>query len=50
VVQKPFAVSFHVPVLLLPDCSTGTRIIFLSGVNVILNLVPEGDVAVKGAP
>jgi hypothetical protein len=50
VLQKPFALSFHVPVLVLPDCSRGSRVIFPSGVKVILNFVPEGVVALKGWP
>jgi hypothetical protein len=49
-VQKPFAFSFHVPALVLPRCSRGSRDIFPSCVKVILNLVPEGVVAVKGWP
>jgi hypothetical protein len=49
-VQKPFALSFQVPVLLLPDCSTGSRVILPSGVKVILNFVPEGLAAVNGCP
>ena len=50
VVQKPFALSFHVPALLLLDCSRGSRVIFPSGVKVIVNLVPERDTAVNGCP
>ena len=50
VVQKPFALSFHVPVLLSPRCARGSRVIFPSGVKFILNLVPEGVVAVKAWP
>jgi len=50
VVQKPFALSFHVPAILLPDCSRGSRVILPSGVKVILNLVPERDTAVNGSP
>jgi Tripartite tricarboxylate transporter family receptor len=42
-VQKPFALSFHVPALPLPDSSSGSRIIFPSGVKIILNFAPEGD-------
>ena len=50
-VQKPFALSLHIPVLALPeDPSSGSRVIFPSGVNVILNFAPEGDTAVKGWP
>ncbi len=50
-VQKPFALSFHVPALALPDApSSGSRVIFPSGVNVILNFAPEGDAAVNGCP
>lgn len=49
-VQKPFVFSFHEPVLVLPRCSRGSRDIFPSGVKLILNLVPEGVVAVKGWP
>jgi hypothetical protein len=79
-VQKPFALSFHVPVLAvlavprsadfgaMPFVAGGTgspaafgaipfamggrgsRAIFPSGVKVILNLVPEGVVAVKAWP
>jgi hypothetical protein len=44
------ALSFHVPALLFPDCWTGSRVIFPSGVKIIVNLVPEGLVAVKGWP
>src|SRR5262245_11568786 len=50
VVQKPLALSFHVPVFLRPDCARGSRDILPSGVNVILNLVPPGVAAVKGSP
>jgi hypothetical protein len=51
VVQKPFALSFHVPALALPDDpSSGSRVIIPSGVNVILNFVPESDTAVNGCP
>jgi hypothetical protein len=50
-VQKPFALSFHVPAVLpLPDCSSGSRVIFPSGVKIILNFAPEGDTAVNGCP
>jgi hypothetical protein len=49
-VQKPFALSFQVPALALPDCSSGSRVIFPSGVKVILNFAPEGDTAVNGCP
>jgi hypothetical protein len=50
-VQKPFALSLHVPVLALPDDpSSGSRVIFASGVKVILNFAPEGDTAVNGCP
>jgi hypothetical protein len=50
-VQKPFALSFHVPALPLPeDPSSGSRVIFPSGVKVILNFAPEGDTAVNGCP
>ena len=50
-VQKPFALSFHVPALPLPeDPSSGSRVIFPSGVKVILNFAPEGDAAVNGCP
>jgi hypothetical protein len=48
VVQKPVALSFHVPALPLPDC--GSRVILPSGVKVILNLVPESDTALNGWP
>lgn len=50
VVQKPLALSFHVPVSLVPDGSTGSRVILPSGAKVILYLVPEGEVAVNGSP
>src|SRR6516225_822377 len=50
VVQKPFALSFHLPVFFCPDCARGSRVILPSGVNVILNLVPPGVEAVKGSP
>jgi hypothetical protein len=49
-VQKPLALSFQVPALALPDCSSGSRVIFPSGVKVILNFEPEGDAAVNGCP
>src|SRR5215472_7442670 len=49
-VQKPLALSFQVPALALPDCSSGSRVIFPSGVKVILNFAPEGDAAVNGCP
>ena len=48
--QKPFALSFHVPVSMRPDCARGSRVIVPLGVNVILNLVPLGAEAVKGWP
>src|SRR5262249_33356092 len=50
VVQKPFALSFHVPLFFWPDSASGSRVILPSGVNVILNLVPPGVEAVKGSP
>jgi hypothetical protein len=41
--------SFHIPVLALPeDPSSGSRVIFPSGVKVILNFAPDGDTAVNG--
>jgi hypothetical protein len=46
-VQKPVALSFHVPVFLEPDSARDSRVILPSGVNVILNLVPPGVEAVK---
>jgi hypothetical protein len=50
-VQKPFVLSFHVPVVLpLSDCSSGSQVIFPSGVKIILNFAPEGDTAVNGCP
>src|SRR5215469_6152130 len=49
-VQKPFALSLQVPAFLLPVCSRGSRVIFPSGVKVILNLVPDRLTAVKGWP
>jgi hypothetical protein len=49
-VQKPLALSFQVPALALPDCSSGSRVIFPSGVKNILNFAPEGDAAVNGCP
>jgi hypothetical protein len=60
-VQKPFALSFHVPALALLRSADlgalpfvtggrGSRAIFPSGVKVILNLVPEGVLAVKAWP
>jgi hypothetical protein len=49
-VQKPVAVSFHVPAFALPDSSSGSRVIFPSGVKVILNFAPEGDTAVNDCP
>lgn len=50
VVQNPLSVSFHVPLSLLPGCSTSSRVIFPSGVNIILNLEPEGAAAANGSP
>jgi len=50
VVQKPLALSFQVPVSLVPDSSKGSRVILPSGVKVILNLAPDGEVAVNGSP
>jgi len=50
VVQKPFALSFHVPVSVWPDCARGSRVILPLGINVILNFVPLGVEAVKGWP
>jgi hypothetical protein len=63
VVQKPFAFSLHVPVpmLALPRSADfgampfvtgarGSRVIFPSGVKVILNLRPDGVLAVKAWP
>jgi hypothetical protein len=49
-VQKPFALSFHVPALPLPDCSSGSRVVFPSAVKTILNFAPDGDTAVNGCP
>ena len=49
VVQKPFALSFHVP-RFWPDSARGSRVILPSGVNAILNLVQPGVEAVKGSP
>jgi hypothetical protein len=49
-VQKPCVLSFQVPALLLPDCARGSRVIFPSGVKVILNLTPLSVAAVKGWP
>ena len=49
-VQKPVALSFHVPALPLPDCSSGSRVIFPSGVKIILNFAPDSDRAVNGCP
>jgi hypothetical protein len=49
-VQKPFAFSFHVPVLFLLDCPRDSRVILRSGVKAILNLAPVSAVAVKGWP
>src|SRR5262245_38011584 len=50
VVQKPFALSFHVPLFFWPDSARGSRVILPSGVNVILNLVPRGVEALKVWP
>jgi hypothetical protein len=50
VVQKPFALSFHVPLSVWPDCVRGSRVILPLGVNVILNLAPPGVEALKGSP
>ena len=50
VVQKPLALSFQVPVSLVPENSTGSRVTLPSGVKVILNLVPDGEVAVNDSP
>src|SRR5262245_25605462 len=49
-VQKPCALSLHVPALLLSDSARGSRVIFPSGVKVILNLTPLSVAAVKGWP
>ena len=49
-VQKPFALSFQVPTFVLPDGARASRVIFPSGVKVILNLVPLGEAAVKAWP
>jgi hypothetical protein len=49
-VQNPLAFIFHVPALFVPDRSSGSRVILPSGVKIIVNLVPEGLVAVKGWP
>ena len=49
-VQKPFALSFQVPALTVPDCSSDWRVIFPSGVKIILNFAPESDTAVNGCP
>jgi hypothetical protein len=49
-VQKPLALIFQVPTLFVPACSRGSRLIFPSGVKVILNLAPEGLMAVNGSP
>src|SRR5271169_2180399 len=49
-VQKPFALSFHVPAFFLPDWARGSRVILPSGVKVILNLMPVRAVAVNGWP
>jgi hypothetical protein len=52
VVQKPLALSLHVPVPVrpFPRCARGSRVIFPSGVKVILNLMPEGVLAMKAWP
>lgn len=50
VVQKPLALNFHVPVSLVPDRSSGSRVTLPSGIKVILNLAPDGDAAVNGSP
>src|SRR5262249_58482365 len=50
VVQKRFALSFHVPVFFWSESARGSRVILPSGVNIILNLVPPGVEAVKGSP
>jgi hypothetical protein len=50
VVQKPLALSFHVPLSFVPDSSIGSRVTLPSGIKVILNLVPDGEVAVNGSP
>lgn len=47
-VQNPFALSFQIPTFVLPDLARVCRVILPSGVNVIVNLVPLGDAAVKG--
>jgi hypothetical protein len=49
-VQKPCALSLHVPAPLLPDSARGSLVIFPSGVKVILNLTPLSVAAVKGWP
>jgi len=47
-VQKPFALSFQMPTLVLPACARGCRVILPSGVKVIVNLVPLGEAALNG--
>ena len=47
-VQKPVALSFQIPTFFLPDGARASRIILPSGVKVIVNLVPLGEVAVNG--
>ena len=49
-VQKPFVLSFHVPALTLPDCSSGSRVVLPSAVKTILNFAPDGETAVNGCP
>jgi hypothetical protein len=44
------AFIFHVPALFVPDRSIGSRVILPSGVKIMVNLVPDGLVAVKGWP
>src|SRR5215212_5602295 len=48
VLQKPSCVSFQVPSLLAPALATGSRVIFPSGVNTILNLTLDSVDAVNG--
>src|SRR5215813_7773819 len=49
-VQKPCALSLHVPALLLPDSARGSRVSFPVGRKVSLNLTLMGGAGVKGWP
>ena len=49
-VQKPFALSFHMPTFVFPGDAKACRVILPLGVKVIVNFVPEGETALKDFP